>query len=100
MEDILKDMTLEEKVAQLFIITPVPLKSWQALRICIRIWKKLLSVNKDIDACICVDGFEAYGIVYQATGVKTMEATFKGIGGHAYLAFGKVANPLYAAPDL
>ena len=27
MEDILKDMTLEEKVAQLFIITPVSLKS-------------------------------------------------------------------------
>ncbi|GAA6513908.1 M20/M25/M40 family metallo-hydrolase [Merdimmobilis hominis] len=58
--------------------------------------KKFLSENK-IDASISVDGPSPIGITYEATGFKTYEATFYGIGGHAYGAFGKVANPLHAA---
>lgn len=53
--------------------------------------KKFLSENK-IDASISVDGPSPIGITYEATGFKTYEATFYGIGGHAYGAFGKVAN--------
>jgi len=59
--------------------------------------KKLLEFNKDVTECLCVDGFSAKGIVYQATGFRTCEVNFYGIGGHAYAAFGVVANPLHAA---
>ena len=50
-----------------------------------------------VDASISVDGPSAKGIIYEATGHMTCEATFHGIGGHAHGAFGKVANPLNAA---
>ncbi len=53
--------------------------------------------NKDIDAAVHMDGCGIGGIIYQSTGFKTMEVTFHGIGGHAYGAFGEVANPLHAA---
>lgn len=53
--------------------------------------------NKDIDASIHMDGCGAQGIIYQSTGIKTLKITFHGIGGHAYMAFGEVANPLHAA---
>ena len=56
-----------------------------------------LSAHKDIDACVCIDGPNINGIVYEATGYKTYEASFYGIGGHASGAFAKVANPLNAA---
>ncbi len=53
--------------------------------------------NKDIDAAVCMDGCGIGQIIYQSTGFKTMEVTFHGIGGHAYMTFGEVANPLHAA---
>lgn len=53
--------------------------------------------DNEVDASISVDGPSARGIVYEATGHMTCEATFHGIGGHAHGAFGKVANPLNAA---
>ena len=53
--------------------------------------------NKDIDGYLNIDGGGVGGIVYQATGMRTCEANFYGIGGHAMGAFGKVANPLNAA---
>jgi acetylornithine deacetylase/succinyl-diaminopimelate desuccinylase-like protein len=59
--------------------------------------KKLLQANQDIEASINIDGFEATAITYQATGMRTCEANFYGIGGHAYGAFGTMANPLHAA---
>ena len=59
--------------------------------------KKLLEFNKDITECLCVDGFSPKGIVYSATGFRTCEVNFYGIGGHAYGAFGYMANPLHAA---
>ncbi len=59
--------------------------------------KAFFDDHDQIDACINMDGAGASGIVYQSTGFKTIEATFHGIGGHAYGAFGKVANPLHAA---
>lgn len=59
--------------------------------------KAFLGENDDIAASISLDGPGAEGITFEATGFKTYEATFHGIGGHAYGAFGKVANPLHAA---
>ena len=53
--------------------------------------------NKDVDASVHMDGCGAEGIIYQSTGIKTLKITFHGIGGHAYMAFGEVANPLHAA---
>jgi len=49
-----------------------------------------------IAASISIDGAGADRIVYNATGIKTMEFNFHGIGGHAFGAFAKVANPLHA----
>ena len=50
-----------------------------------------------IAASITIDGARADRIVYNATGIKTMEFNFYGIGGHAFGAFAAVANPLHAA---
>ncbi|MCL2566411.1 MAG: M20/M25/M40 family metallo-hydrolase [Defluviitaleaceae bacterium] len=50
-----------------------------------------------IAASITIDGGGADRIVYNATGIKTMEFNFYGIGGHAFGAFANVANPLHAA---
>ena len=59
--------------------------------------KDFLDHNPDIDASISVDGAWCEGITYEATGFKTYEVNFYGIGGHAYGAFGLMANPLHAA---
>ena len=48
-------------------------------------------------ASISVDGADTEGITCEATGFKTYEVTFHGIGGHAYVNFGDMANPLHAA---
>ena len=50
-----------------------------------------------IAASITIDGGGADRIVHNATGIKTVAFTFRGAGGHAYGAFGKVANCLHAA---
>ncbi len=52
---------------------------------------------KDIDAAVSIDGGNIADITFEATGFKTYEVNFYGIGGHAYGAFGKMANPLHAA---
>ena len=59
--------------------------------------KDFLDHNPDIDGSISVDGAWTESITYEATGFKTYEVNFYGIGGHAYGAFGKMANPLHAA---
>lgn len=59
--------------------------------------KDLLEHHPEIGASISVDGGGTEYIVYRATGFKTFEINFYGIGGHAYGAFGQVANPLHAA---
>ena len=60
--------------------------------------KGFLEDNKGkIDATITIDGGGNNKIVHNATGIKTMSFTFHGIGGHAFGAFAKVANPLHAA---
>jgi len=59
--------------------------------------KGFLEDNKGkIDATITIDGGGNNKIVHNATGIKTMSFTFNGIGGHAFGAFAKVANPLHA----
>ena len=52
---------------------------------------------ENLDASISIDGGDIADITYEATGFKTYEVNFYGIGGHAYGAFGKMANPLHAA---
>lgn len=60
--------------------------------------KDFLDDNTDrIDASISIDGANISEITYEATGFKTYEVNFYGIGGHAYGAFGTMANPLHAA---
>ncbi|MEA4920532.1 MAG: M20/M25/M40 family metallo-hydrolase [Clostridiaceae bacterium] len=53
--------------------------------------------HQDIDASVSIDGGNIADITFEATGFKTYEVNFYGIGGHAYGAFGKMANPLHAA---
>ncbi len=59
--------------------------------------KDFLDHNPDIEGSISVDGAWTESITYEATGFKTYEVNFYGIGGHAYGAFGLMANPLHAA---
>ena len=59
--------------------------------------KDLLDSNPDINASVSVDGSGNDYIIYKATGYKTYEINFYGIGGHAAADFGKMANPVHAA---
>ena len=59
--------------------------------------RSILSENPDIKCCISLDGAINERITYQSTGFETSAVTFRGIGGHAYGSFGKMANPLHAA---
>lgn len=60
--------------------------------------KDLLDDLGDEIACVLsVDSASIENIIYCATGLRTMEFTFRGIGGHAYAAFGDVAQPVHAA---
>lgn len=56
-----------------------------------------LNAHPELSATISVDGAWTEGITYEATGIQTFAVTFYGIGGHAYGAFGEMANPLHAA---
>ena len=59
--------------------------------------KDFLDHNPDIEGSISIDGAWIESITFEATGFRTYEVNFYGIGGHAYNAFGKMANPLHAA---
>jgi acetylornithine deacetylase/succinyl-diaminopimelate desuccinylase-like protein len=59
--------------------------------------KKFLAEHKEIGGSVSIDGSGMDGIVYEATGIRTLAVNFHGIGGHAMGAFGFVANPLHAA---
>ncbi|MBQ7060031.1 MAG: M20/M25/M40 family metallo-hydrolase [Firmicutes bacterium] len=56
-----------------------------------------LNAHPELDGTVSVDGAWTEGITYEATGIQTFAVNFYGIGGHAYGAFGKMANPLHAA---
>ena len=56
-----------------------------------------LNAHPQLNGTISVDGAWTEGITYEATGIQTFAVNFYGIGGHAYGAFGKMANPLHAA---
>lgn len=53
--------------------------------------------HTDIDAYVNIDGAGAQGMIYQSTGFKTIEVTFHGVGAHAFMGYGQVANALSAA---
>lgn len=59
--------------------------------------RDLIKYGPAVDTSISVDGGSTEKITYKATGFKTFAVTFRGIGGHAYVDFGKMANPLHAA---
>ena len=59
--------------------------------------KDFITYGPKIDASISVDGADTESIICEATGYKTYEVNFYGIGGHAYIDFGNMANPLHAA---
>lgn len=51
----------------------------------------------EIAGCISIDSASLSNVIYCATGLRTMEFIFHGVGGHAYAAFGQVAQPVHAA---
>lgn len=53
--------------------------------------------HPELAGSVSVDGPGWHGAQYRATAIQTVEITFHGIGGHAYMAFGEVANPIHAA---
>lgn len=53
--------------------------------------------HPELQASVSVDGPGHLGAIYRATAIQTCEVTFHGVGGHAYMAFGEVANPIHAA---
>lgn len=59
--------------------------------------KDLCDRYPDIAAAVCMDGGFVANLTFNATYNHVMEYTFKGIGGHAFGAYGTVANPLNAA---
>lgn len=56
-----------------------------------------LKTHPELNGTISVDGAWTEGITFEATGIQTYAVNFYGIGGHAYGAFGQMANPLHAA---
>jgi len=58
--------------------------------------KYLFSTMKDIDGFISIDGDGYEKIIYLGLGSKRFEFTFKGPGGHSFMAFGDVPNPIHA----
>jgi len=59
--------------------------------------KDLVAGHPEIDGSISIDGASTECITCEATGFRTYTVTFYGKGGHAYAAYGLVANPLHAA---
>jgi len=59
--------------------------------------RKYMSKKPGHNASISIDTAGIGRIVYQGTGIRTMEVNFHSKGGHAAGAFGKVSNSLYAA---
>ena len=59
--------------------------------------KYYVNHHPELEASISIDGDGYRGVIYRATGIQTAEITFRGKGGHAYIAFGEVANPAHAA---
>ncbi len=59
--------------------------------------KYYVNHHPELEASVSIDGDGYRGVIYRATGIQTAEITFRGKGGHAYIAFGEVANPLHAA---
>lgn len=53
--------------------------------------------HPELEASVSIDGDGFRGVIYRATGIQTAEITFRGKGGHAYIAFGEIANPAHAA---
>ena len=59
--------------------------------------RDFLAHGPKVDASIGLDGGATENFCCDATGYKTAEVNFYGKGGHAYVAFGTVANSLHAA---
>ena len=59
--------------------------------------RDLLDRHGEIEASISVDGGFLECITFNATYNRVLEYTFRGTGGHAFSAFGVVANPVGAA---
>ena len=59
--------------------------------------KGFLDDHPEIDISLSLDNNDMSLVVFEATASEGWEFTFRGIGGHAFGAFGEVANPLHAA---
>lgn len=59
--------------------------------------KYYVNHHPELEASVSIDGDGYRGVIYRATGIQTARITFRGKGGHAYIAFGEIANPAHAA---
>lgn len=59
--------------------------------------KDFLDEHPEIQISLSIDGDDMRNVSYQATLNQTWEFTFHGQGGHAYAAFGTIAQPVHAA---
>ncbi|WP_312431986.1 M20/M25/M40 family metallo-hydrolase [Lacrimispora sp.] len=59
--------------------------------------KDFLADHQDIDISLSIDNNDMSMLIFEATCGETWEVVFKGIGGHAFGAFGKMAQPIHAA---
>lgn len=59
--------------------------------------KDFLEEHPEIEISLDIDSNDMSRIIYQATLCQTWEFTFRGQGGHAWSAFGAVAQPVHAA---
>ncbi|MBP5211216.1 MAG: M20/M25/M40 family metallo-hydrolase, partial [Pyramidobacter sp.] len=59
--------------------------------------KDFLDEHPEIEISLDIDSNDAGRIIFEATLCQTWEFTYKGQGGHANSAFGKIAQPVHAA---
>ena len=59
--------------------------------------RHLLDSHGEVRQCITVDGPDADVVVTGGPGIRTLEVTFSGAGGHAYKHCGEIGNPAHAA---
>ncbi len=59
--------------------------------------KDFLNDNDDIDISLTIDNNDMSVLIFEATSGETYEVNFYGIGGHAFGAFGEMAQPIHAA---
>lgn len=56
-----------------------------------------LEKHPAVESCLSIDGPDSDVVVCGGPGIRTRRVTFRGRGGHSYVAYGKNGNPVHAA---